>query len=125
MSESKEYYSRQLQIGSIHVSEEVVASIVAAAVQEVDGVVGLSASFTTEIQDRLSSKKNLAKGIRILQQDDAVQVDCSVIVLYGHSMQEIGAAVQDAVQQAVESMIGLKVSAVNVNVAGISMTKKD
>lgn len=125
MSESKEYYSRQLQIGSIHVSEEVVASIVAAAVQEVDGVVGLSANFTTEIQDRLSSKKNLTKGIRILQQDDAVQVDCSVIVLYGHSMQEIGAAVQDAVQQAVESMIGLKVSAVNVNVAGISMTKKD
>ncbi len=124
MSENKEYYSKQLQIGSIHVSEEVVASIAAAAVLEVEGVVGLSANLSSEIQDRLS-KKNAVKGLRLTPVEDAVQVDCGIVVLYGYSMQELGSSVQEAVTQALESMTGLKVAAVNVNIAGISMTKKD
>ncbi len=122
MSESREYYTRQLQIGSIHVSEEVVASIAAAAVLEVEGVVSLSAT-AGDIQELLS-KKNSVKGIRMTTEDDALVIACSVVVLYGFSMQEIGAAIQDAVMQAVESMTGITVRAVHVNISGISMAKK-
>ena len=122
MSESREYYTKQLQIGSIHVSEEVVASIAAAAVLEVEGVVSLSAT-AGDIQELLS-KKNSVKGIRMAAQDDALIIGCNVVVLYGFSMQEIGAAIQDAVIQAVESMTGIAVSAVHVNICGISMAKK-
>ena len=122
MSETKEYYSKQLESGSVHISEDVVCAIAAAAVTEVEGVVGLNTNFGAEIQDRLT-KKTTGRGIRLTSKGDAVCVECSVMVQYGHSMQAVGANVQTAVVQALESMAGLKVAAVNVNIAGISMTK--
>lgn len=122
MSENKEYYSKQLEAGSIHISEEVACTIAAAAVMEVEGVLALNTNFGAEIQDRLS-KKSQKRGVRLTPKDDAVCVDCSIMVLYGYSMQQVGEAVQTAVTQALESMAGLKVCCVNVNIAGISMSK--
>lgn len=122
MSETKEYYSKQLEAGSIHISDEVIATIAAAAVTEVEGVVALNTNFGTEIQDRLT-KKSQKRGIRLTAQNESVCVECSILVQYGYSMQTLGKAVQEAVTQALESMAGLSVSAVNVNIAGISMPK--
>ena len=122
MSETKEYYSKQLESGFVHISEDVVCAIAAAAVTEVEGVVSLNTNFGAEIQDRLS-KKSTGRGIHITSKDDAVCVECSVMVQYGYSMQAIGENVQTSVVQALESMAGLKVASVNVNIAGISMSK--
>ncbi|MBE6954317.1 MAG: Asp23/Gls24 family envelope stress response protein [Ruminococcaceae bacterium] len=122
MSETKEYYSKQLETGSLHISEDVVCAIAAAAVTEVEGVVALNSNFGAEIQDRLT-KKATGRGVRLTAKDDAVCVECSVMVQYGYSMQTIGQNIQAAVCQALESMAGLKVLNVNVNIAGISMTK--
>jgi len=38
MSESKDYISQTLENGAIHISEEVIASIVSMTAQDVDGV---------------------------------------------------------------------------------------
>ena len=122
MSETREYYSKQLESGSVHISEDVVCAIAAAAVTEVEGVVGLNTNFGAEIQDRLT-KKTTGRGIHLTGKGDAVCVECSVMVQYGYSMQTVGANIQTAVVQALESMAGLKVAAVHVNIAGISMTK--
>ena len=43
---------------------------------------------------------------------------------YGHTIPEMGKAIQDNVKSAVESMTGLEVSAVNVNVGGITFPPK-
>ena len=42
MAENKEYYVQEVTDGSIQISEDVVASIAATAVLEVEGVCGLS-----------------------------------------------------------------------------------
>lgn len=72
----------------------------------------------------LLGKKNLAKGVRVKMEDDKVEVELSILMAYGHTIPEIGKAVQDGVKSAIESMTGLEVSAVNVNVAGISFPPK-
>lgn len=46
--------------------------------------------------------------------------ELSILVAYGHTIPEVGKAVQDAVKTAVESMTGLEIAAVNVNVGGIT-----
>ena len=45
MSESKEYVSQTLEHGAIHISEEVIATIAALAIQDVEGVYGLNTSI--------------------------------------------------------------------------------
>ena len=119
MSDSKEYVSRSDELGNIHISEEVLAAISAAAALEVDGVSSLAANLGSDIAELLG-KKNLAKGVRVRMEDDKVVVELSVLMTYGHTIPEMCKAVQEGVKNAVESMTGLEVSAVNVNVGGIT-----
>ena len=122
MSESREYFTKQTEFGAIHISEDVILSIAAAAVMEVEGVASLNTAFGAELQDRLV-KKGTSRGIKLSLDGESLVVECSILVLYGPSMQTVGTSVQDSVRQAVESMTGLTVATVNVHIAGIS-TKK-
>ena len=123
MGENKEYISQVRQDGAIHISEDVIASIAAAAVNEVEGVCGLSANIGSDLAEMLG-KKSMSKGIRMsVDENDAITIGCNVIAQYGNSVMDVARAVQDAVCAAIESMTGLKVAAVNVNVCGIAMKK--
>ena len=120
MSENKEYVTRCEEQGNVYISEEVLAGISAAAALEIEGVSGLTANLGSDIAELLG-KKSLAKGVSVKTEDDKVVVTLSILIAYGHTIPEVGKAVQEAVKNAVESMTGLEVSAVNVNVAGISL----
>ena len=123
MSENKEYVSRSDELGNIHISEEVLAAITAAAALDVEGVSGLATNLGSDIAELLG-KKNLAKGVHVRMEDDTVEVELSVLMGYGHTIPEIGRAIQDGVKSALESMTGLEVSVVNVSVAGITFPPK-
>ena len=120
MSENKEYVTRCEEQGNVYISEEVLAGISAAAALEIEGVSGLTANLGSDIAE-LPGKKSLAKGVSVKTEDDKVVVTLSILMAYGHTIPEVGKAVQETVKNAVESMTGLEVSAVNVNVAGISL----
>ena len=119
MADGKEYVSRPDELGNIHISEEVLAAIAAAAATEVEGVGSLAANLGSDIAELLG-KKNLAKGVRVQMEDEKVTVDLSILMAYGHTIPEVGRAVQDGVKNAVESMTGLEIAAVNVNVGGVT-----
>ena len=110
MSDSKDYVSRSDELGNIHISEEVLAAISAAAALEVEGVNSLANP----------SKKNAAKGVHIKLEEEMVVVAMSVLMAYGHTIPEVGKAVQEAVKTAIESMTGFPVKAVNVHVGGVA-----
>ena len=54
-----------------------------------------------------------------------MEVELSVLIVYGHTIPQVGKAIQDGVKAAIESMTGLEVSSVNVNVGGIVFPPKD
>lgn len=119
MAENKQYITQTQETGSVMISEDVIAAIVSHAVSEVEGVVGLSVKPGADIVD-LIGKKSWGKGMKItIGQDDAVSIDCNLTVSYGLSVVTVAKAVQEAVATAVESMAGVTVSSVNVNVCGI------
>lgn len=109
MAESK-YIIQNQPDGAVMIAEEVLASIIYYAVEEVDHV-------------SLSGKpgKNWGKGVKIgILEDNRLDVDCYVNVSYNQSVVSAAAAVQEAVVNALESMAGVQVSHVNVNVCGIT-----
>ncbi|MBQ7523510.1 MAG: Asp23/Gls24 family envelope stress response protein [Oscillospiraceae bacterium] len=123
MAENKEYISQNHEGGSVHISEEVVASVAAIAAMEVDGVCGLSAKIGADIAEMLG-KKNLGKGVRLtVGEANDVTVDCYIVVELGGNVMAIAKNVQDAVASALSSITGLTVAAVNVTVAGIALPK--
>ena len=123
MSEIKEYITQEQENGAIHISQDVIATIAAVAATEVDGVYALAGGQSGEFSDRFS-KKSIAKGIRLsLDENDGICIECSVIAQYGHSVFELAKNVQNSVFSAVESVTGLKVGSVEVNVCGINLKK--
>lgn len=122
MSDAKEYVVQPVDKGTVNISEEVVAAIAALAISEVDGVYGLSSSFTADLKEMLG-KKNMSKGVKLTMEEETVSIECFVVVTYGFEIPVVAANIQEAVTTAVESMAGLKVSAVNVDVCGISAPK--
>lgn len=122
MAENKEYVTQVDELGNIHISEEVLAVIAAAAALEVEGVSSL-ASGGKDIGELLG-KKNLARGIRVQVEDEQVQVELAIMVKYGYTIMDVARAAQDAVATNIESMSGLKVQAVNINVGGVTFEKE-
>ena len=61
MADGKEYISCPDELGSIHISEDVLAVTAAAAALEVEGVGSLAANLGSDIAELLAGKKNLSK----------------------------------------------------------------
>ena len=123
MSEHKDYISRVDELGNIHIAEEVLAAVAAAAASEVPGVSGLSANFGSDIAELLG-KKNQGKGVRIQVEEEKITVEVAVLMAYGHTIPEVGKAVQENVKTTMESITGLDIAAVNVSVAGVVFPPK-
>lgn len=115
MSEKKEYVSRPMENGSLHISEDALTETATQAILEVEGVYAIT---------RGVSRKGSGRSVRVvISEDDTVSVDCYVVVLYGHSVVEVARGVQSAVKLAIEAITGSTVSNVNVGISGISQTR--
>lgn len=124
MSDTREYVSRPDELGNIHISEEVLAVIAAAAALEVEGVGSLAANLGTDLAELLGGKKNLAKGIHISVEEESVRVDVALLIKYGFTIPDVARAVQEAVYSAIENTSGLTVECVNVQVSGITFERE-
>ena len=141
MAENKQYVTQTRDNGSVLISEDVITTIVAHAVEEVEGVVSLNFKPGADIIEMIG-KKGWSKGLKItIGEDDILTVDCNITVAYGQSVvsvagadfpygardsssqadfwSSVAVAVQTSVSNALESMAGVKIAAVNVNVCGI------
>ena len=119
MADNKQYITRVQKDGAILISEDVIGTIVAHALKEVDGVIGLNNKLTPEIADFIGAG-NWAKGVRIkIDEQNDVSIDCSIIVSYGSCIVNVAKAAQEAIANAVEAFSGVKTAAVNVNVCGV------
>lgn len=119
MAENKQYVTQDQENGCVMISEEVISTIVAHAVKDVEGVVGLNTKSGLDLVE-IIAKKNWGKGIKVtIAADDTVSVDCDIIVSYGQSVVGTAAALQESIVSALESMTGVKVGEVNINICGI------
>ena len=123
MADGKEYISCPDELGTIHISEDVLAVTAAAAALEVEGVGSLAANLGSDIAELLAGKKNLSKGVRITVTESSVTVDISLLVKYGSSVQATARAVQEGVAAAIENASGFTVEGVNVHVAGVTFER--
>ena len=117
MADNKEYMTHQESMGTIQISEDVVASIATSACLEVEGVGGL---MNANVTDYVTGKKMTAKGIRVEMDGEGIVVNLFIVVRYGSAISDVAKKVQKNVHTALEGMTGFKVAAVNVHVGGIS-----
>lgn len=122
MPDGKEYITREDVGGSISISEDVIGIIAVEAIGQVEGVAGITNSLGNDIAE-LFGKKYAFKGVRVETEDEKIVIDATVTVEYGYPVNTVAESIQTSVAEAVESMTGLSVDAINIHVAGIEFDK--
>ncbi len=113
------YISRNMEKGTINISDDVIASLVKTIVQETDGVGELANAVGADVAELIGIKMNI-KGVKVRFQEQKILLDIVLTVKYGSNIVEVAKKVQDSVHNAVQSSTGFEDIEVNVHVAGIA-----
>ena len=108
------------EIGSVKIADDVVARIAVLAALEVDGVSAMAGNYTSDVLEKVS-RKNLAKGAKVILSASEVKVDLALMMAYGFNIPATCQQAQTRVKSTIENMTGLDVTDVNIRIAGITM----
>lgn len=109
-------------LGTVKIADDVVASIAGIAATEVKGVVSMAGNIGNELRSKMGVR-NLAKGVKVEVIGKSVKADIALVVEYGYNIPAISQKVQEKVKSTIENMTGLKVTDVNIRIAGVNMLK--
>lgn len=118
-----ENYEAMNNDGNIKISDEVISTIAAVAVSEIDGANTMGGTFGGLVEK--FSKKNYTKGIKVTSNEGQITIDVNIVVDFGVKIHEVAWNVQSNVKKSVELMSGLDVEKVNIHVVGVEQQKAD
>ena len=110
MADNKQYITQIQENGSVMISEDVITTIVINSIEEVEGVAPVP------VRNDFLAKRKLVK--MVIGENNQLSIGVIIYVKFGHSVVEVAKAVQQNIIDSVESMTGVKVVKVNVNVNG-------
>ena len=124
MADEITVYDSNTNNGTVTYANDVIATIAGVAATEVSGVAGMSGGISSGITEMLG-KKNLTKGVKVEVGTQEAAIDLNIVVEYGSELHKVAEAVQENVKKAVETMTGLQVVEVNVNILGVKVKAED
>jgi uncharacterized alkaline shock family protein YloU len=107
------------ELGTVVISDEVIATIAGVAATECYGVVGMASRRLRDGLAELLGRENLSRGVEVNVEGNQVIVNLNLIVGYGTRISEVAHNVCTQVKYRVEGVTGLEVVAVNINVQGV------
>jgi uncharacterized alkaline shock family protein YloU len=131
MSEDRSQQSSPLQTerGSTSISDSVVSKIAGIASQEVDGIrmgsggsqamSGILGSITG------GSSGSQTQGVSVEVGQEEAAIDLTLTAEYGKSIPQLAEAVRRNVANRVESLVGLRVTEVNITVSNIFFPQQE
>ena len=104
---------------SLTFSNGVIEKIVAIAMREVPGVVGMKGNWFNRVQDAFGASDS-TKGVTVeVTPESAVRVNISVLIEYGAYAPQVFEDVKRAVVKQVTGMTGLEVAGVNLRIEDV------
>jgi uncharacterized alkaline shock family protein YloU len=105
------------QMGTVRIARRVLRTVVREAALRVPGVVGL-AEPPRAWSSLLGTRPD--RGVLLRIQADVVGVDLYLVVQAGLNLVTVGEAVQEAIGAAIEHILGMRVSEINVYIRDVA-----
>lgn len=109
--------------GVVQISDDVLVAIIQTATMETEGVYSINTSLASEIIGKLGKKT--CKGVSIHNENKEMTINISLTVKLNFKMVDVAKNVQDKVKNAIESMTGITVSKVNINIVSVEAEKEN
>ena len=110
---------------NLKISDEVIAVCAVNATLKTEGVADMTGGISNAISRNFLGKELLAKGVKVNQTEDGVQIDVHITVKYHTKIPAVAWEIQENVKKEVQSMTDLMVKAVNIHVEGVEIPSED
>ncbi|MER5463179.1 Asp23/Gls24 family envelope stress response protein [Streptomyces sp. NPDC002668] len=114
--------------GRTTIADSVVSTIAGIAVRDTYGVhsVGGGASRAMgAVRDKMARSSDLGRGVRVEVGEKQTAIDVGIVVEYGIPIMETAKNIRSNVTDAVETMTGLEVVEININVLDVYVPGSD
>lgn len=101
--------------GNVKIANEILAQLAIRACKEVNGVYNLEDSSVT------TNHKDLEPKALVNQLDDKINIDLTINLSKNVNVRKIVKEIQENVKRVIESMTGLNVGRINVNVGKLEI----
>ena len=108
--------------GIIQIADDVLVAIVQTATMEIEGVHSINSTLAGEIIGKLGKKPSL-KGINISNDNNKLTININLSIKQNYKIVEVAQNVQNKVKTIIESMTGLEIEKININVVSIEIEK--
>ena len=109
-----------VNLGSVKIADDVVASIAAIAACDVDGVKSIDGTASENLFSKVGIR-GVTRGAKVEVNGKQVRAAVAIIMDYGYNIPETCQYVQKRVKNSIENMTGLEVVDVNIRIAGINV----
>ena len=110
---------------SVKISDDVIAVCAVNATLKTEGVANLAGGISNTLSKNFLGKELIAKGIKVNQTDEGVEIDVHITVKYHAKIPAVAWDIQENVKNEVQSMTDLKVKAINIHVQGVEIPSED
>jgi uncharacterized alkaline shock family protein YloU len=107
----------------VTIAPQVLVTIARLTTQSIEGVAQMCHQIGPRNVDRMLGRIAGGGGVQIAVADDAVRVDLYIIVEADVNMRSVSIKIQEAVTRAIQDMVGMKVSAVNIHIQDVAYNK--
>lgn len=114
--------------GTTTIADSVVASIAGIATRDASGVYAMGGGISRTLgaaRDKMGRSDDVTRGVRVEVGEKEAAVDVSVVVEYGYPITRTTDDIRSGVSDAVESMTGLDVAEVNIDVLDVHVPGSD
>lgn len=119
--------SQEITIAGIGIAPEVLAAIVARAVEEVEGVASVGVKdFATNLVSMFSAKASTAfeAPVEVEVVDDRLRLSVHLTVFFGYPFKKLAESVRHVVANAIDAQVGVEVESVNICIDSLVFPKE-
>lgn len=106
-------------LGTIHISDEVLAELAGISCTQCYGVVGMASQSLQEGVAQLLGRDTLKRGVKLKRKGSQVSFNLFIVVEAGINITEVARNLIDQVKYTVNTSTGLEVEDVQVHIQGV------
>ncbi|WP_381791204.1 Asp23/Gls24 family envelope stress response protein [Streptomyces niveus] len=125
---SNGHHHRHEVKGKTTIADSVVASIAGIATRDASGVYAMGGGISRTLgaaRDKMSLSDDVTRGVRVEVGEKQAAVDVNVVMEYGYPIPRTTDDIRSGVSDAVQSMTGLDVVEVNIDVLDVHVPGSD
>lgn len=110
----------EVMAGKVMYNKDIINSIIQLATKEISGVASMASSARNGLVKLVKGKRD--DGVKVSLDGGEVVVDVYINIFSDANVKEIAWRIQENIKTSVQSMMNVKIKAVNVNIVGVDFS---